>query len=147
MSEDAPSSGRIENGVHLLPVRVYYEDTDFSGRVYHARYLQFLERGRSDFLRFLGVAHADLLARPDPLVFAVTRMTIEFKASARIDDALVVASRFRGAAGARLVMEQQVRRAGETLVAADVEVACLTPEGRPRRAPMEVTAAIKALAS
>jgi acyl-CoA thioester hydrolase len=146
MSVDAPTPGRIEAGRHLLPVRVYYEDTDFSGRVYHARYLHFLERGRSDLLLLLGVVHADLLARPDPLVFAVTHMTIAFKGAARIDDVLVVASRFKRAAGARLVMEQEVRRGDETLIAAEVEAACLTPEGRPRRPPKEVAAAIKALA-
>jgi acyl-CoA thioester hydrolase len=145
MSADLPTSGRIERGEHLLPTRVYYEDTDFSGRVYHARYLQFLERGRSDFLRVLGVVHAELLALPDPISFAVARMTIAFKAAASIDDALIVATRFTSAKGARLVLEQEVRRDGLTLVAAEVEAVCVGPEGRPRRPPKALAAAIKAL--
>lgn len=145
MTEDQPTAGRIEQGAHLLPVRVYYEDTDFTGLVYHARYLQFLERGRSDFLRLLGVVHAEQLRRPDPLVFAVTRMTLDFKAGARIDDMLVVRTRFVSAAGARLVLEQTVERDGEALLHAEVEAACITPAGRPRRPPKDLVEAIAPL--
>lgn len=139
----SPNSGRLEGRVHVLPVRVYYEDTDMSGLVYHARYLHFLERGRSDFLRCAGVAHTALLARPDPLVFAVRRMTLDFIAPARIDDALEVRSRFKDARGARFFAEQEIRRGGEALLAAEVEVACVTPEGRARRAPMDLLAALE----
>ncbi len=145
MSADEPTAGRIEDAAHLLPVRVYYEDTDFTGLVYHARYLQFLERGRSDFLRLLGVVHADLLARPDPLVFAVTRMQLAFKAGARIDDTLVVRTRFAAASGARLVLEQTVVRGETVLLDAEVEAVCLTPGGRPRRAPQDLVDAIAPL--
>jgi acyl-CoA thioester hydrolase len=145
MTEDQPTAGRIDAGVHLLPVRVYYEDTDFTGLVYHARYLQFLERGRSDFLRLLGIVHTELLARPDPLVFAITRMDIAFKAGARIDDTLLVRTRFVSTSGARLVLEQAVLRGDEVLLEAEVEAACLTPEGRPRRPSRELSAAIAAL--
>jgi acyl-CoA thioester hydrolase len=149
MSEEArdqPTSGRLEGRVHHLPVRIYYEDTDFTGVVYHARYLHFLERARTDFLRTLGIAHAALLARPEPLVVAVTRMTLVFKAPARIDDALVVRSQFLSAEGARLHLEQDVVRGDQVLLAAEVEAACLTPQGRPRRAPADVVALIAPLA-
>lgn len=142
---DLPSAGRLEGGAHLLPVRVYYEDTDFSGLVYHASYLRFLERGRSDFLRALGVGHAGLLARPDPAVFAVRRMTLDFLAPARIDDALLVRTRFLDARGARLIASQDIWRGDERLLAAEVEVVCLTPQGRPRRAPGDVAAALSAV--
>ena len=72
---DAPSAGRFDGRVHVLPARVYYEDTDFTGVVYHANYLRFFERGRSDFLRVAGVHHSELLAGAEPLGFAVTMCT------------------------------------------------------------------------
>jgi acyl-CoA thioester hydrolase len=95
MSE--PSAGWVEGREHVLPVRVYYEDTDLSGLVYHANYVRYFERGRSDFLRTGGVHHAELLARPDPVAFAVTRMEIDFRRGARIDDALLVRTSYDAA--------------------------------------------------
>jgi acyl-CoA thioester hydrolase len=145
LAADLPSAGRLEGRVHRFPVRVYYEDTDFTRRVYHARYLQFMERGRSEFLRAIGLVHTELLARPDPLMFAVSHMTIDFKAPATIDDALVVCSAMHKATGVRLQMKQEVRRGDEVLVAALVEAACLAPDGRPRRAPREVRDAVARL--
>src|SRR5262249_22825770 len=76
-------AGRLEGGMHLLPVRVYYEDTDFSGVVYHASYLRFLERGRTDFLRLAGVDQSHLHADGEGLIFAVRRLTIDYRAPAR----------------------------------------------------------------
>lgn len=139
-----PSAGvfAADGRVHRLAVRVYYEDTDFSGVVYHARYLQFLERGRSDFLRTAGVRHNELLAADAPIVFAVRRMAIDFAAAARIDDALIVETRFGPLKGARLVIAQAIRRAGHVILTADVEAVCLTPEGRPTRAPQALLAAL-----
>ena len=75
----APSSGAFEGLEHVLPVRVYYEDTDFTGIVYHANYLRFFERGRTEFLRAIGVEHAALLALPQPCAFAVTRLSIAYR--------------------------------------------------------------------
>ena len=144
---EQPTSGRIEAGAHVLPVRVYYEDTDFTGLVYHARYLQFLERGRSDFLRLLGVEHARLLERPEPLVFAVRRMVIDYLSPARIDDALQVRSQFKEARGARLTIEQGIERAGATLVTAEVEAVCMTLDGKPRRAPKDIAERFAAVAA
>ncbi|WP_067218743.1 tol-pal system-associated acyl-CoA thioesterase [Stappia indica] len=144
--EDAPRwpdlAGRLEAGRHVLPVRVYYEDTDFTGVVYHAAYLKFAERGRSDFLRLCGIHHNELAsgAHGEPLAFAVRHMEIDFHAPARIDDLLEVATHLREARGARIVLAQEVRREGVLLFAAAVTVAVISPEGRPRRLPEALAA-------
>lgn len=144
--EDAPRwpdlAGRLEAGRHVLPVRVYYEDTDFTGVVYHAAYLKFAERGRSDFLRLCGIHHSELASgtHGEPLAFAVRHMEIDFHAPARIDDLLEVATRLQDARGARIVLAQEVRRAGVLLFAAAVTVAVISPEGRPRRLPEALAA-------
>ena len=130
-----PSAGWFAGREHRLPVRVYYEDTDFSGVVYHASYLRFLERGRSDFLRLAAVSHTELLDRKDPAAFAVTRMTLEFKRPARVDDALLVRTHYDVVRGARMSISQTVTRGPDLLLAAAVEAACITPDGRPRRPP------------
>lgn len=123
-----------------ITVRVYYEDTDFSGVVYHARYLHFFERGRTEALRSCGVSHTELLARAEPLAFAVRKMTTEWISPARIDDLLDVATRFVAVRGARMLIAQEIRRAGALIAAADVEAACMNLDGRPRRLPAEIAA-------
>lgn len=127
-----------------ITVRVYYEDTDFSGVVYHARYLHFFERGRTEALRDAGVSHTELLTREEPLAFAVRKMTTEWIAPARIDDLLDVTTRFVDVKGARMRLEQEMRR-GDTLIArADVEAACKNLAGKPRRLPTEIIARLQA---
>ena len=106
MSEDAPTAGRFDGRVHHLPVRIYYEDTDFTGLVYHANYLRFFERGRSDFLRVAGVHHSELLDGAEPMAFAVNKMSLEFLKPARIDDALVVKTAFETMRGPRIFIAQ-----------------------------------------
>jgi acyl-CoA thioester hydrolase len=133
-------AGRIEGKTHILPVRVYYEDTDFSGIVYHANYLRFAERGRSDFLRLTGVNHTELFQGDDPLAFAIHRMEIDFVRPARIDDRLEVHTRYVRAGGARLEATQTIYRCGEgglleEIWRAMVFAACLDGRGRPRRLP------------
>jgi acyl-CoA thioester hydrolase len=134
-------AGRLTDSGHVLPVRVYFEDTDFSGMVYHASYLRFMERGRSDFLRLAGVSH-EALARGEfggtPLAFAVARMTIDFKRPARIDDVLAVETRVKEISAAVIKLTQVVRREASPLVAADVSVVLLNPAGRPQRIPKDV---------
>lgn len=125
----------LDDKTHQLSVRVYYEDTDFTGVVYYANYLKFLERGRTDALRCAGVSHAEILKLDPPLGFAVRRINVEYLKPARIDDALTIETRFLAAKGARLVIAQRVMCAGEVLVTADVEAACIDLEGRPRRLP------------
>jgi acyl-CoA thioester hydrolase len=134
-----PTSGRFDGQEHVLPVRVYYEDTDFTGVVYHASYLRFCERGRTEFLRAAGIEHAALLAAPDPCAFAVTALKIAFRKAARVDDALEVRTLYRLARGARIEARQRVMRGGELIAEAEVEVVCIRPDGRPRRPPTELT--------
>lgn len=124
----------------VIPVRVYYEDTDFSGVVYHARYLHFFERGRTEALRSCNISHTELLARDEPLAFAVRKMTTEWIAPARIDDLLEVRTRFIEVKGARMLIEQEMRREGALIARAGVEAACMNLEGRPRRLPAEIIA-------
>lgn len=133
MSQDAPSAGRFEGRIHLLPVRIYYEDTDFTGLVYHANYLRYFERGRSDFLRAAGVRHSELLEGPEPLGFAVSKITVEFLKAARIDDALVVKTTFDSTRGPRIFLSQTLERNGEILVKAEVIACCISLTGRPRK--------------
>ncbi len=130
-------AGRIDNGVHRLAARVYYADTDFSGVVYHARYLEFMERGRSDFLRLHGILHTELIDRPEAeaLVWVVRRMEIDFRGPARIDDVLTVETAFEAIAGARVTMAQRILRGGQVLIEATVHVAIIGRDGRPRRLP------------
>ena len=134
-----------------IPVRVYYEDTDFSGIVYHANYLKFFERGRTEALRQCGITHTDLLARQAPLVFAVRKMITDWIIPARIDDELVVVTEFRHIRGARMWLDQVIYRPavvheavahevvayekGHEIARAEVEAVCLSQSGRARRVP------------
>lgn len=139
-----PLAGVIEGGAHRLIVRVYYEDTDFSGLVYHASHLKFFERGRSDYLRLLGIHHHELAAQETPLVFAVAEIHIRYRAAARIDDILTVTSRLTGLKGAQLFVEQAITR-GDALVAeARLSAVCLDGKGAPRRLPKPLMDVIKA---
>lgn len=144
MSEALPSSGRLTEGGHELVQRVYFEDTDFSGRVYHARYLHFMERGRSDYLRLLGIHHRELAA--NGMAFVVSHMEIDFLKSASIDDAILVHTAPAQASGARLVLAQEVRRESERLIGATVTVVLVGPGGRVMRLPATLRAAFGSLA-
>lgn len=127
-------AGRLEEGRHVLPVRVYYEDTDFSGLVYHASYLRFMERGRSDMIRLMGVHHSALAAgEGNRLVFVVRRMEIDFLRPARIDDILEIVTEPAERTAAALTLAQAVTRDGETLVRAHVQIVLVDETGRPRR--------------
>ena len=130
-----PAEGWFEAKTHVFPIRVYYEDTDLSGFVYHASYLRFMERGRSEFLRLAGAGHAGMMEAPEPLVWVVRRMDIGFLRPARIEQALTVRTGVQELGGARMRLDQAVMRGTETLVKADVEVCIVTLDGRPRRVP------------
>lgn len=134
-------AGELTESGHRLCQRVYYEDTDFSGLVYHARYLQFLERGRTDYLRCLGVEQGALLtADEEGLVFVVHRMEIDFKASARMDDVVTILTSTEKAGGAKMVLNQEIRRGDQLLIAARVIIAVINARGRPRRLPETLAA-------
>ncbi|MBE7184731.1 MAG: tol-pal system-associated acyl-CoA thioesterase [Methylobacterium mesophilicum] len=136
-----PLSGELTAAGHRTWARVYYADTDFSGVVYHARYLEFLERGRSDFLRLVGVHHNELIEQAIAIVWVVRRMDIRFLKPARIDDILTVETRTEAVSGARITMHQRISRGHEALIEAQVEAATVGADGRPRRFPKEWIAA------
>lgn len=138
MDELLPASGRFEGKAHLLPVRVYYEDTDFTGVVYHANYLRYFERGRSEFLRLTGVSHTQLRALDKPMAFVVVRMCIDYRKAARIDDALIVRTEYERVDKARLHVRQTLLRGLDVIAEAVEEIACIDLDGRPRRPPSSV---------
>jgi acyl-CoA thioester hydrolase len=132
-------SGELTETGHRLMARVYIADTDFTGVVYHARYLEFLERGRSDFLRLCGVHHTELAdgKHGETISWVVRRMEIDFRQPARIDDIVTVETRMEEISGARVHMHQELKRGAEVLVEARVEAAIIGASGRPRRFPKE----------
>lgn len=142
MTERWPQlAGHSRGGVHVLPVRVYYEDTDAGGVVYHANYLKYCERGRTDFLRLRGIHQS---AMTDAF-FVVRHMTCDFLRPARLDDLLEVETRLVDTGGARLVLDQQVTRAGSLLFQAQVTVALIDARGRPRRLTPDLRLALNSL--
>src|SRR5438270_667008 len=130
--------GEIRDGRHSMAVRVYYEDTDFSGRVYHANYLRYMERGRTNYLRLIGADQAPLFEAPPDgapgLAFVVRAMRIEFLKPARMDDVLTIVTAPQDVRGASILLRQEVRRGEEVLVEAEVRVACVAG-GRARAIP------------
>jgi acyl-CoA thioester hydrolase len=129
-------SGRFEGKTHVFPIRVYYEDTDFSGAVYHANYLKYCERARTECLRLLDIHHSRIDAS-----FMVRRMACDFRKSAGIDDLLEVRSEFLEFAGARMEMLQQVWRGDDVIFHGDVTGVLVNPQGRPTRIPKEMAEA------
>lgn len=129
-----PPSGRFTAGVHHFPVRIYFEDTDAGRIVYHANYLRYMERARSDMLRLLGIDQRASIEAGEG-VYAVSRVEIDYRASAKLDDDLVVVSRMERVSGATVSIAQQVMRGDVLLTDATVTVAFITPEGRPKRQP------------
>jgi acyl-CoA thioester hydrolase len=143
----AALDGVIRDGRHLQPVRVYYEDTDFSGIVYHANYLRFMERGRTNYLRLLGADQRALfeeVAKEAPgFSFVVRSMKLEFRKPARMDDVLEVVTAPVEVRGASIVLHQQVKRGAEVLVEAQVQVAFIS-DGRARPIPKALRIMMKA---
>jgi acyl-CoA thioester hydrolase len=139
--------GEIRGGRHVMPVRVYYEDTDFSGIVYHANYLRFMERGRSNYLRLLGADQVSLFAEAEAeapgFAFVVRSMQIEFLKPARMDDVLEVATTYEEIKGASITLHQRVARGGDLLVEAHVRVAFIC-NGRAKPIPKALRTAMKA---
>ena len=139
--------GEIRDGRHVMPVRVYYEDTDFSGVVYHANYLRFMERGRTNYLRLIGVDHAELREAANSeapgFAFVVRAMRIEFLKPARMDDLLTVVTAPEEVKGASMWLTQRVMRGEEVLIEARVKVACVVG-GRARPIPKALRLAMQA---
>jgi acyl-CoA thioester hydrolase len=136
-------AGTITSGIHHLPIRVYYEDTDFSGYVYHSNYLKFCERARSDFLRLLGVSQNRMFA--DDAVFVVRRMNCDFLRPAKFEDILTVESLPGEAKGARFEIRQRVLRGNDILFTADVTAVLIDQNGRPKRLTPDLLAALNSI--
>jgi acyl-CoA thioester hydrolase len=139
--------GEIRDGRHVMAIRVYYEDTDFSGIVYHANYLRFMERGRTNFLRLLGADQRGLFeetAKEAPgFAFVVRSMTLDFRAPARMDDVLTLTTMPAEVKGASITLAQTVARGEELLVEAQVRVAFVSG-GRARPIPKPLRLALRA---
>jgi acyl-CoA thioester hydrolase len=130
---------------HVLPVRVYFEDTDFSGLVYHASYVRWCERGRSDYLRLIGNEHRALIeggANAEPAAFVVRRMRLEYLKPARIDDILEIETRVVEARGATLNLAQRVMRGNTVLFEAEVLVVLVSVSGKPQRINQRIRAGL-----
>jgi acyl-CoA thioester hydrolase len=139
--------GEIRDGRHRMQVRVYYEDTDFSGAVYHASYLRFMERGRTNYLRLLGAdqrAQFEETEREAPgFAFVVRTMQLEFLKAARMDDVLAVVTETEEVRGASITLHQQVLRGDEVVIDAHVKVAFVSG-GRARPIPKSLRLAMRA---
>lgn len=122
---------------HRFDLRVYYEDTDLAGIVYYANYLKFIERGRTEWVRGLGIDQVALRATSG-IVFAVRRIEADYLRPARFDDELQVQTRALVVSGARIVLEQDILRGAERVFAAQVTLVCLTESGHPARLPAQV---------
>ena len=130
-------SGRIEGGMHLLPVRIYYEDTDAAGIVYYANYLRYAERARTEMLRLAGIEQGEV-SRRQGLAFAVRAFSADYRRPARLDDLLEVRSRMLRLGAASLDAEQTIARDETDLVRISVRIACIGRDGRPARIPAEI---------
>lgn len=131
---EMPYSGRFEAGAHLFAIRVYFEDTDAGGVVYHTSYLRFMERARSDMMRLAGVDQRGAMERGEG-AYVVAEIGLRYKAPARLDDDLLVVSRIAKMKAAQCLVHQRVMRGAEMLVEADINVALIGPDGRPKRQP------------
>ena len=129
-----PASGRFLAGAHYYPVRIFFEDTDTGGVVYHANYLRYMERARSDMLRLVGIDQRAALDSGEG-VYAVTHATIDYRRPARLDDELMVVSRVSDIGGATVTIGQEVLRGDDLITRGEVIVAFLSPQGRPKRQP------------
>ena len=131
-----PYTGSFIGDTHHFALRVYIEDTDLGGVVYHANYLRFLERARSDALRALGISQRTALENGEG-IYAVAELRIQFRRPARLDDDLIVLSEITEVRGASCVVSQRIMRGADLIADATVKLAFLSPEGKPRRQPAE----------
>ena len=140
MTEISPHSGIIKQNIHYFPVRVYYEDTDVGGVVYNTNYLKFMERARSEMLRCLGIDQKRMLDYNDPqdVGFVVKRTEVDFNASAEFGDSLVVESEVVNIGGASIIFNQARKRDEQTLALADIKVAAVGQDGKPKRLPAAI---------
>jgi acyl-CoA thioester hydrolase len=132
------SAGRFEGKTHILPVRIYYEDTDLSGVVYHANYLRYMERGRSEYFRSAGIVRLAMLEAEEPTAWTLRKVALEYFKPARLDDLLEVHTVCTALSGARMEADQKIYCGGALLTRGRVEACVITLSGRPRRIPQAI---------
>jgi acyl-CoA thioester hydrolase len=137
MSETA-ALGRFDDKTHILPIRIYYEDTDLSGVVYHANYLRYMERGRTEFFRLAGVTRMAMLEDAEPTAWTLRSASIEFFKPARLEDPVEVHTTCPLLTGARMHADQKIYSRGTLLAHGKVEACVMTLSGKPRRIPPAV---------
>jgi len=137
MVAEASGAGRFDGKVHILPIRIYYEDTDLSGIVYHANYLRYMERGRSEFFRCAGVARAAMLEQREATAWTLRKVSLEYLRPARLDDLIEVHTRATSLTGARMGADQKIFCGTRLLTHGVVEACIITLDGKPRRIPLE----------
>lgn len=130
--------GRFEGKVHILPLRIYYEDTDLSGVVYHANYLRFMERGRSEYFRCAGITRLAMLEDEEPTAWTLRKAQLEYFRPARVDDLIEVHTTCPRLTGARMEADQKIYSGGTLLVHGKVEACIITLTGKPRRIPQSM---------
>ena len=138
MTKTLHGLGHFEGKVHVLPISIYYEDTDLSGVVYHANYLRFMERGRTEFFRLSGISKMAGLEDDEPTAWAIRSAHIDYHRPARLDDAVTVRTILVGLSGARLNAIQRVMRDDVLLVQGRIEACITTLTGKARRLPKNV---------
>ncbi|MDA0229690.1 MAG: tol-pal system-associated acyl-CoA thioesterase [Proteobacteria bacterium] len=138
------AAGRLAGDVFIFSLRVYYEDTDAAGIVYYANYLKFIERARTEMMRAAGIDHSGM-READGVLFVVRRCTLDYRRPARLDDLLEIHTRIVALKGASLEAEQSVLRDGETLVHANLRLACIKETGAPARFPPDLRSALEAM--
>jgi len=134
---DAQGFGHFEGKIHILPIRIYYEDTDLSGVVYHANYLRFMERGRSEFFRCAGITRLAMLDDAEPTAWTLRKATLEYLRPARVDDLIEVHTACTALTGARMNADQKIYLSGQLLTRGQIEACVITLSGKPRRIPEE----------
>jgi acyl-CoA thioester hydrolase len=135
---DVQGFGRFEGKVHILPLRIYYEDTDLSGIVYHANYLRFMERGRSEFFRCAGIARLAAVSGEEGWAWTLRKAAIEYLKPARVDDLVEVHTAAVALTGARMNADQRIFCGGQLLTQGSVEACIISQSGKPRRIPREM---------
>jgi len=135
---DVSGAGHFDGKVHILPIRIYYEDTDLSGIVYHANYLRYMERGRSEFFRSAGITRLAMFDQPEATAWTLRRVSLEYLRPARLDDLIEVHTRATSLTGARMNADQKIYCGQRLLTHGVVEACIITLDGKPRRIPLEI---------
>jgi acyl-CoA thioester hydrolase len=138
MMSELKGLGSLEGKVHVLPISIYYEDTDLSGFVYHANYLRYMERGRTEFFRLAGISKMAGLDEEEPTAWTLRSVHVDYLRPARLDDIIHVRSRLIGLSGARMQALQRITLGETLLVEGRIEACITTLTGKPRRLPKKV---------